>query len=190
MFSPCFSCLLVGVSLCRLHILWRVARVFGTLSCLVDIVGLLFATAIILFSCRSLGSCWLTLVVSSSGSFSGSWGSSSASSTFSAALPHVTCLFVNLITLEIDFSFGGDDGMLVVCLSEPLMRRMSSAAEVRVMVMFNWLSLFNFSVIGFMMYCKNTLNKSLLSGSSCWVSRLWWDCLLLTSMCSFAHCSS
>ena len=82
--------------------------------------------------------------------------------------------------------------MVVVCFSEPPLRRMSSA-NLRLerfllrscsASLTQWLNLFHFPVSGFMMYCRSGLNKSVLSGSPCLVPRSRWDCLLLTSECT------
>ena len=64
-------------------------------------------------------------------------------------------------------------GMVVVCLSEPLMRRMSSAnlrleRFVLVFVLAKSDSLVHFSDV--MRYCES-VNKSVLSGSPCLVPR-------------------
>ena len=64
---------------------------------------------------------------------------------------------------------------VVVCLSEPLMGRTSSAA-LRLEKFVSRpcstiLSQFHFSVGGFMMYCRSELNKSVLSGSLCLILR-------------------
>ena len=80
--------------------------------------------------------------------------------------------------------------MVVVCLSEPLIRRMSSA-NLRLasrscsMSLFPWLSLLHVSDVGFMMDCKRVLNRSVLGGSPCleYVQ-------LLTSVCTLAGCLS
>ena len=62
--------------------------------------------------------------------------------------------------------------MVVVCSSEPLMRRMSSANLTMERSVLGpcsasqtpWLHLLHFSAIGFMMYCWSKLNKGVLSG--------------------------
>ena len=62
--------------------------------------------------------------------------------------------------------------MVVVCFSEPLMRRMSSAyLRLERFVLGScsasltpWLHLIHISAIGFVMYCRSELNKNVLTG--------------------------
>ena len=84
--------------------------------------------------------------------------------------------------------------MVVVCLSEPLMRIMSSA-NLRLERFVSgscsagltpWSFLYHFPVTGFRMYWKSELKMSVLSGSPCLVLRSRWKCLLLSSVCTDA----
>ena len=63
--------------------------------------------------------------------------------------------------------------MVVVCINEPLMKRMSSAnlrlerfeSESYSASLTPWLHLFHFLDSGFMTYCRGDLNKSVLKRS-------------------------
>ena len=61
--------------------------------------------------------------------------------------------------------------MVVVCFSEPPMRRTSSA-NLRFHVSDGGFISSTFSICGLMMHCKSELNKSVLSGSPCLVPPL------------------
>ena len=77
--------------------------------------------------------------------------------------------------------------MVVVCLIEPLMERMSSGLCSTSLTPF--LPRFHFSVCGFMMYCRSEMNKSVLSASPWLVSRLRWKCFAFdVGVCAVARC--
>ena len=107
-------------------------------------------------------------------------------------------IFVFVVWLQAVYRWVRPSYMVVVCLSEQLMRKISSAnlrsdrfaSGSCSTTLTPWLFLFHFSESGYVVCGWRESKRSVLSGSPCFVPRSRWYCLLLTSVCAVARCWS